>query len=282
MTVISVQSHVASGHVGNAAAEYPLRRLGFDVACVHTTLLAHHPGHGAFCGTVVAPETVRAVLDGLAAHGVFAGCEALLSGYLGSAATGLAVADAWGAIRRANPQAFYCCQPVIGDADEGVYVAAELPVLFRDRLMPAAGAVIANAFEVGQLSVMDVLDPKSAKAAATAIRARGPAVVIVTSVPIPESGGAEIGNLLATEDGCWLIAVPKLEIAAKGTGDFLSAVWLGHFLSLRDPLAALREALTLTQSAVVLAHRTGAVELPVVETMALPAARTGELSPRPL
>lgn len=279
MTVISVQSHVASGHVGNAAAEYPLRRLGFDVACVHTTLLAHHPGHGAFRGTVVAPEMVRAVLDGLAAHGVFGGCEALLSGYLGSAASGLAVADAWDAIRRANPAALYCCQPVIGDAQEGVYVAAELPALFRERLVPAASAVVANAFEAGQLSGTDVVDPKSAKAAAQAIRAMGPAAVIVTSVPMPESGGAEIGNLLAVADGCWLIAVPRLEIAAKGTGDFLSAVWLGHFLSLRDPLAALREALALTQNAVALAHRTGAVELPVVETMALPAARSEELSP---
>jgi pyridoxine kinase len=282
MTVISVQSHVASGHVGNAAAEYPLRRLGFDVAAVHTTLLAHHPGHGAFHGAIVQPETVRAVLDGLARHGVFARCQALLSGYLGSAATGLAVADAWAAIRGESPAALYCCQPVIGDAAEGVYVAADLPDLFRDRLVPAAGAVIANAFEAGLLSGIPVNDAEGAKRAAAAIRARGPGVVIVTSVPVPASDGERLGNVLDDGDGTWLTAVPKLEIVAKGTGDFLCALWLGHFLADGEPLAALSKALAVTQAAIERACAADARELPVAEVMDRPAPSTLGFAPQRL
>lgn len=282
MSVITVQSHVSSGHVGNAAAEYPLRRMGFDVVAVHTALLAHHPGHGAFHGAVVPAETVRAVLDGLRAHGVFARCLGLLSGYLGSAETGHALADAWHEIRRVSTDAFYCCAPVIGDTEEGVYVAAEIPGLFRELLVPGADAVVANAFEAGVLSGIGVVDTESATRAARDISVAGPGIVIITSVPMPGREGAALGNLLYHDGGAWMAPVRKLEITAKGTGDFMSALWLGYFLTLRDPLSALAQALALTQEAVELAHATGATELPLCRIMDLPAPRPDGYSPQPI
>jgi len=265
MTVISVQSHVSSGHVGNAAAVYPLRRLDHVVCPVHTTLLAHHPGHGALRGEIVAPASVRAVLDGLAAHGVFADCRALLSGYLGSAETGAAVADAWDAIRRARPDALYCCMPVMGDAREGLYVTPDIPALFREVLVPRAGAVVANAFEAGVLSGIDVRDADTAAAAAAVIAAGGPDTVIVTSVPLDEDG--LIGNVMLNGKEGHFFPVSEREIAAKGTGDFLAAVWLAILLRGGDPAAAFGEALGVTQDAVARAQTAALPELPIVETI---------------
>jgi len=263
-TVISVQSHVSSGHVGNAAAVYPLRRLGHEVCPVHTALLAHHPGHGAFRGDLVAPETVRAVLDGLGEHGMFAATKALLSGYMGSPQTGLAVADAWEAVSRASPDALYCCMPVMGDAREGLYVAPEMTEMFRQVLVPRAGAVIANAFEAGVLAGVDVAGAESAATAAQSIRESGADLVIVTSVP---TGDGEIGNLLVDGEDALLFRVAEREIAAKGTGDFLGAVWLGLQLHLRDPAAALATALAITQDAVERACNGALAELPVIDAV---------------
>ncbi len=284
MTVISVQSHVSSGHVGNAAADYPLRRMGFDFCPVHTALLAHHPGHGAFRGALVAPETVRAVLDGLAAHGVFATCEALLSGYLGSLETASALVDAWDAIRDESPDALFCCAPVIGDTVEGIYVAPDLPAFFRDALVPKAGVVIANAFEAGVLAGIDVTDSETAKRAATEIGRAGPAVVVITSVPLdggapPGRVGAWLGNVLVEGGNAWCVPVERCDIAAKGTGDFLSALWLGRYLAGLDSMSALVEALAYTQCAVERAHQRGLPELPVVEVTDQPDLPVGGFSP---
>ena len=151
MNILSIQSSVAYGHVGNAAATLPLQRLGHEVWGVHTVQFSNHPGHGGWRGRVFAAAEVAEVLAGIADRGLLVRCDAILSGYLGEAATGDAVLATVAAARRANPSVIYCCDPVMGDDRTGLFVRTGVPAFFMERGVPAADIVTPNRFELEQL-----------------------------------------------------------------------------------------------------------------------------------
>src|ERR1700682_2552555 len=122
MNLLSIQSHVAEGHVGNSAAVFPLQRIGVEVWPVHTVQFSNHTGYGEWRGQVFSGEAIRLVVQGIEERGVVGECGGVLSGYLGFPDTGEAVADTVARVKGANPAARYCCDPVIGDVGQGVYV----------------------------------------------------------------------------------------------------------------------------------------------------------------
>ncbi len=248
MPILSIQSHVSYGHVGNSAAVFPLQRLGWEVWPVHTVLFSNHPGYGAFEGSVTPVETVRAILDGIAARGVLGECEAVLSGYVGSVGLGEAILEAAGAAKRANPAALYVCDPVMGDRAGGVYVADGIPDFMREAAIPAADIALPNHFELELLCGRPVGTLADAVEAAADLRAQGPSVVVVTSLERSDAPGGVIEMLLSTEAGAWLVETPRLDFPdpANGAGDLTAALFTGHFLKGRDPA----RALSLTASTV--------------------------------
>ena len=151
MSVISIQSQVVHGHVGNSAAVFPMQTLGIDVMAVPTTLFSNRPGYPTIRGLVLDAELVADLLTGLEERGVIDGCQVILSGYLGSPEIAEVVAAFVARAMRSNPTLIYCCDPVIGDADRGLFVQHGLPELFRDRLCPMANIVTPNQFELGWL-----------------------------------------------------------------------------------------------------------------------------------
>ena len=131
MNILSIGSWVAYGHVGNAAAVFPMQRLGHEVWAVNTLQFSNHPGYGAFRGQFFQADAVRDIVNGIADRGLLPSCDAVLSGYLGDAAIGDVVLDAVISVKSANPNVLYCCDPVIGDAGPGVYVRQDFGA--RDR-----------------------------------------------------------------------------------------------------------------------------------------------------
>ena len=131
--ILSIQSHVAWGHVGNAAAVFPLQRLGFEVLPVHTVQFSNHTGYGQFRGQVFGADHIREIIAGLRERGVLQRVSAVLSGYLGDAGTGAVILDAVGEIRRENPAVRYLCDPVMGDVGRGVFVNPAIPDFLRDQ-----------------------------------------------------------------------------------------------------------------------------------------------------
>src|SRR5262249_48598579 len=152
MRLLSIQSHVAFGHVGNSAAVFPLQRLGCEVWPIHTVQFSNHTGYGAWKGRVFDADIIRAVVEGITDRGALPTCDGLLSGYMGSAETGAAILDATAAVKAANPLALYCCDPVIGDVGRGVFVRPGVPEFMRDAAVPAADIVTPNQFELDYLS----------------------------------------------------------------------------------------------------------------------------------
>lgn len=241
-TVLSVQSRVAYGHVGNAAAVFPLQCLGIEAWALDTVAFSNHTGYGRWRGDVVAAETVGTLFEGIAELGVLPNIDAVLSGYIGTAETAAVLLDIVDRVKAANPRALFCCDPVIGDTDTGSYVREGVAEFFRDTALPLADIVTPNRFELEYLTGRTVGDLREAAAAAAALRARGPKTVLLTSLSL----AAEHLTMLASgEAGAWAVETPRLPVELNGCGDVTAALFLGHLLQ----GASLAEALGRTAAA---------------------------------
>jgi pyridoxine kinase len=240
--VLSIQSHVAYGHVGNSSAVFPLQRLGIEVWPVHTVQFSNHTGYGVWRGRVFDGQAVDEVVEGIADRGVLGDCDAVLSGYLGSADIGHAVIGAVARVRAANPAAVYCCDPVIGDVGRGVFVRPGIPEFMREVAVPAADLVTPNHYELDLLSGTTTKSLDSVKDAVAAVQALGPRVVLTTSL-VAEDTPDDAVDLLASEGGRhWRVRTPRLDVAVNGAGDAIAALFLAHWLDTRSAAEALARA----------------------------------------
>jgi pyridoxine kinase len=241
MRILSIQSSVAYGHVGNSAATFPLQRLGHEVWPVPTVVFSNHTGYGAWRGPLLPPDDVRAVVTGIAERGVLPTCDAVLSGYLGGPGICEVVVDAVAQVKAANPDATYTCDPVIGNATSGCFVDPAIPPILRERVVPVADIITPNQFELGYLTDTSPGSLESTLASADAARALGPSTVLVTSVLRPDRPEDTIEMLAVTDDGAWSVRTPRLPMEVNGSGDLTSALFTAHLKetgSAADALAA--------------------------------------------
>jgi pyridoxine kinase len=242
VAVLSIQSHVAYGHVGNSSAVFPLQRLGIEVWPVHTVQFSNHTGYGEWRGRVFDGPAVEEVVEGITERGVLGTCDAVLSGYLGSADIGHAVVSTVANVRAANPAAVYCCDPVIGDVGRGVFVRPGIEEFLRDIAVPAADIVTPNHFELDLLAGTTTHSLSEVKDAVAAVQALGPRVVLTTSLETSETPDDAI-DLLASEGGRhYRVRTPKLGVSVNGAGDAVAALFLAHWLRTRSAGEALGQA----------------------------------------
>ena len=242
MNVLSIQSHVAYGHVGNSSAVFALQRLGVEVWPVHTVQFSNHTGYGAWRGRIFDGASVDEVVEGIADREVLPTCDAVLSGYLGSADVGHAVVGAVARVRAANPDAVYCCDPVIGDVGRGVFVRPGIPELLRDVAVPVADLVTPNHYELDVLAGTATRSLASVKDAVAAVQALGPRTVLTTSL-VAEDTPDDAVDLLASEGGRHVrVRTPRLGLSVNGAGDAIAALFLAHWLRTRSASDALSAA----------------------------------------
>jgi pyridoxine kinase len=234
---LSIQSHVAYGHVGNSAAVFPLQRLGHEVWPVLTVNFSNHTGYGAWRGPLIPAGDVRDVVVGIEERGVLPGIDAVLSGYQGSPEIADVVLDAVTRVKAANPGATYTCDPVMGNAKSGCFVDPAIPPVVRERVVPAADIITPNQFELGFLTGTEPATLDEVLASADAARAMGPSTVLVTSLEAVPEGS--IGMLAVTDEGAWQVTTPLLPMKANGSGDITSALFTAHLRATGSPAEAL-------------------------------------------
>ena len=268
MNILSIQSWVSYGHVGNASAVFPLQRLGANVWPINTVQFSNHTGYGHWTGEVYTGDSVRTLVDGIAARNVLATCDAVLSGYMGDAGIGTAILHAVERVRAANPAAVYCCDPVIGDTDTGVYVRPGIEAFLRDRALPLADIATPNRFEIERLTGIDssTLDRAKAAVAALAERMRpdGLRCVLLTSLETEGTPGDHI-DMMAAEGGAFhLLRTPRLPVSVNGAGDAIAALFLFHRLRTGSAVAALEAAGSSVHGVLRRTAETGAREIQLV------------------
>jgi pyridoxine kinase len=242
MNILSIQSHVAYGHVGNSAAVFPMQRLGHEVWPVHTVQFSNHTGYGAWRGEVLPASIIDDCVEGIGERGALASCDGVLSGYMGSAETGEAILRAVARVKAANPQALYCCDPVIGDTGRGIFVRAGIPELISSRVLPAADIITPNQFELEYLSGGRITNAAAARASLARIHERGPRVILITSLHLDDTPPDAI-DIVASEAGAiWRARTPRLDISPNGAGDCIAALFFVHWLATRSARLALERA----------------------------------------
>lgn len=266
MKILSIQSAVAYGHVGNSAAVFPLQRIGVEVLPVYTVNFSNHTGYGAWRGPLISPDDVRDVLTGIEERGVFGEIDAVLSGYQGGEGIGDVILDAVARVKAANPAAIYACDPVMGNAKSGCFVAPAIPVLLRERVVPAADIITPNQFELGFLTGTEPTDLASTLASADAARATGPSTVLVTSVERPDRPEGTIEMLAVTGDGAWIVQTPHIPMKANGSGDVTAALFTAHFTGSGDAADALARTVSSVYDLLQNTYDAGARELRLVES----------------
>jgi pyridoxine kinase len=234
LNILSIQSWVAYGHVGNASAAFPLQRLGAEVWAVNTVQFSNHTGYGAWTGEVYSGASVRALVDGIEARGALPRCDAVLSGYMGARDVGEAILDAAARVQAANPRALYCCDPVIGDDDTGVYVRPGIAELMRDEALPLADVATPNAFELRALTGRPCGTLDEARLAVRALQATmrpgGARTVLLTSLRTEQTPEDSIDMLAGDADALHLLRTPLLPVRLNGAGDAIAALFLLHLL----------------------------------------------------
>ena len=265
-TILSIQSHVAFGHVGNAAAVFPLQRLGFEVWPVMTVQFSNHTGYGDWAGEVFTSSQIHALVEGLDRRGAFEGCAAVLSGYLGDAALGDEILRAVDLAKAKTPGALYCCDPVMGDVGRGLFVREGIPAFLRERALPAADIITPNQFELELLTGIEIKTLDDALAGARAARKLGPKIVLVTSLRHAGTPADRIEMLALSDGGAWIASTPllRLDPAPNGAGDAVAALFLAHYLKQKDTPAALQRASAAIHGLLVTTQAAGSRELQLV------------------
>ena len=242
MNILSIQSHVVYGHVGNSSAVFPMQRLGHEVWPIHTVQFSNHTGYGAWKGRVFEAALIDECMEGITARGVLPTCDGVLTGYMGSPDTGAAILRSVERVKAANREAIYCCDPVIGDVGRGVFVQPGIAAFFRDNLLPRADIITPNQFELENLSGLASQSLRQARQAIAALHRLGPKIVLVTSLETQQTPPDCLDLLASDGEDVWRVRTPKLDISVNGAGDAIAALFLVHWLTTRSTAKALEAA----------------------------------------
>ena len=269
MSVISIQSQVAFGHVGNSAAVFPMQMHGIDVIAVPTTLLSNRPGYPTLRGRVLDAELVADLLRGIEERGALDDASMILSGYLGSAQIADVVADFVARAKHSNPRLRYVLDPVLGDRDRGLFVQADIPPLVRDRLCPLASIVTPNHFEFEWLAGASAATADQLIANAQAFLVSGPSTVIVTSAELADTPDGDIDTLAVERSRAFRVRTPRLPINPNGTGDLFAALYTAARVLDEDTPEALAHAASGVFAVLERTAACGTTEMRIVESAGL-------------
>lgn len=222
--ILAISSQVARGHVGLSAIVPALQAFGHEVVALPTIVLSNHPGHRHVAGERQSPQLLARMLDAIDANGWLGEIDAVLTGYLPSVMHVEFARAAVDRVRAANSRAVHVCDPVLGDHPKGLYIDADAARAIGDRLVPAADAVKLNRFELGWLTGRDIT---CAQSATDALAQCGWRLAVVSSLIAEREGEIEnalvIAGRLASR-----VCVERRPNVPNGTGDLLSALYLGH------------------------------------------------------
>ncbi|MGY5453377.1 pyridoxal kinase PdxY [Agarivorans sp. MS3-6] len=263
--IISIQSHVVFGHAGNSSAVFPLQRMGFEVWPIHTVQFSNHTQYSqGWTGQSLKAHQVTDLIDGIDAIGQLDNCQAVLSGYLGSADQAVSLIEVVERVKQSNPRAIYVCDPVMGDPEKGCILAEGVSDYLVDELMPKADVIVPNQFELSRFVKQPINNLNDAVSACQKALSLGPNVVLVKH--LHSLSDQQFSMMMADASGCYLVTRPKLEFAKSpvGVGDLISALFTGGLMKGWPPIMAFEHANNASYGVLEATYQCGEWELQTV------------------
>ncbi|PYC45937.1 pyridoxal kinase [Pseudomonas soli] len=255
--LLAIQSHVVFGHAGNSAAVFPMQRVGVNVWPLNTVQFSNHTQYGQWAGEVLAPAQIPALVEGISNIGELGHCDAVLSGYLGSAEQGRAILAGVERIKAVNPRALYLCDPVMGHAEKGCIVPAEVSEFLLEQAVAKADILCPNQLELDSFCGRRAQSLEDCVGMARGLLERGPQVVLVKHLNYPQRADDAFEMLLVTREASWHLRRPLLAFPRQpvGVGDLTSGLFLARVLlgdnwlqAFEFTAAAVHEVLLETQA----------------------------------
>lgn len=265
--ILAIQSHVVFGHAGNGAAEFPMRRLGANVWPLNTVQFSNHTQYGHWTGAVMPADHLTDIVNGIAAIDRLKTCDAILSGYLGSAEQGQKIIDIVQQVKSANPQAWYFCDPVMGHPEKGCIVAPGVAEFHCQVSLPASDIIAPNLVELELLTQQSISNLQQAIAACRQLIAVGPKIVLVKHLSRAGLRSDQFEMLLVSAEEAWFIQRPLVDFGVRqpvGVGDLTSGLFLVNLLQQKTYVEALEQTTAAVYGVMLKTHQMGEYELQLV------------------
>ncbi|MFO1164076.1 MAG: pyridoxal kinase [Paracoccus sp. (in: a-proteobacteria)] len=224
--VISIQSQVVMGHVGNSAALFPMQAAGLEVAAIPTVVFSNTPDYPTLRGRALPADFFAELLEGAWDRGLPQRADFLLTGYIGSVEVARLVADFVARAKAVNPRLRYFCDPVMGDDGPGLYVPEAIAEVLKEGLLPLADYASPNPFEIGWLSGQPIRELADLPRAAKALRMAPAAHLIATGCVLGDTAPGMLESVVLGPEGISRHPTPRLPVALAGTGDLFAALVL--------------------------------------------------------
>ncbi|KAI4886552.1 hypothetical protein NFI96_027118 [Prochilodus magdalenae] len=237
--VLSIQSHVVRGYVGNKSATFPLQVLGFEVDSINSVQFSNHTGYEHWKGQVLTADELHVLYEGIKLNKVNH-YDYVLTGYTRDVSFLEMVVDIVGELKGANPSLVYVCDPVMGD-NGAMYVPEALLPVYKEKVVPVADIITPNQFEAELLTGRKISTEKDAVEAMDLLHGMGPDTVVITSSdllsPLGEQYLVALGSQITVKaDGTKekqriRMDIPKVDAVFVGTGDLFAAMllaWTRH------------------------------------------------------
>lgn len=264
--LLAIQSHVVFGHAGNSAAVFPMQRVGVNVWPLNTVQFSNHTQYGQWTGKVLAPEQIPALVEGISNIGELGNCDAVLSGYLGSADQGRAILSVVQRVKQANPRALYLCDPVMGHPEKGCIVPAQVSEFLLEEAVAAADLLCPNQLELDSFAGRRAQSLEDCVGMARELLVRGPKMVLVKHLAYAGKNPDDFEMLLVTAEGSWHLQRPLLAFPRQpvGVGDLTAGLFLARLLLGDEPVAAFEFTAAAVHEVLLETQGCGSYELEVV------------------
>lgn len=265
--ILAIQSHVVFGHAGNSAAEFPMRRMGANVWPLNTVQFSNHTQYGHWTGTVMPASHLTDIVKGIADIDRLKTCDAVLSGYLGSAEQGEQILEIVRQVKQANPEAWYFCDPVMGHPEKGCIVAPGVAEFHCKASLPASDIIAPNLLELEMLSGSSVTSVEDAVTASRQLIAQGPKIVLVKHLARAGRRSDRFEMLLVTAQEAWHISRPLIDFGVRqpvGVGDLTSGLLLVNLLKGETLKQSLEHITAAVYEVMLKTHEMGEYELQLV------------------
>ena len=222
--IITIQSQVVFGHIGNTAARFALEASGAEVAAIPTAIFSNTPNYPTQRGCPIPGDLFADLLLGATERGLMERADFLMTGHISSLEVAEQIVEFTARAKAINPRLLYHCDPVMGDIGSWLYVPEEIAQVMRDRLLPLADVVMPNQFELGWLSESPIETINDVHAARAALHMQKHSTLIVTGCLLQDTPVGVIESVIIDPDKTTRVPTRQLPWSLSGTGDLYASI----------------------------------------------------------